>query len=80
MKKAKITFSKFAINGTTYVMHMMSTDGWSVGVSLISENYKIEHYDYIMQQTNMVQATKQEFIEFYNKVYAIVNSKTMTNL
>ena len=80
MKKTKITFSKFAVNGTTYVMHMMSTDEWSVSVSLVSENYKIEHYDYIMQQTNMVQATKQEFIEFYNKVYAIVNSKTMTNL
>lgn len=80
MKKAKITFSKFAVNGTTYVMHMMSTDEWSVSVSLVSENYKIEHYDYIMQQTNMIPATKQEFIEFYNKVYAIVNSKTMTNL
>ena len=80
MKKAKITFSKFAVNGTTYVMHMMSTDGWSVGVSLISGNPKIEHYDYIMSQTDMVPATKQEFVEFYNKVYAIVNSKTMTNL
>ena len=80
MKKARTTFSKFAINGTTYVMRMMSTDGWSVGVSLISGNTKIEHYDYIMSQTDMVHATKQEFIEFYNKVYAIVNSKTMTNL
>ena len=80
MKKARTTFSKFAINGTTYVMHMMSTDEWSVSVSLVSENYKIEHYDYIIRQTNMVHATKHEFVEFYNKVYAIVNSKTMTNL
>ena len=80
MKKAKITFSKFVVNGTTFIMHMMSTDEWSVGVSLVSGNPKIEHYNFIMPQTNMVQATKQEFIEFYNKVYAIVNSKTMTNL
>ena len=80
MKKAKITFSKFAVNGTTYIMHMMSTDEWSVGVSLVSENPKIEHYDYIMPQKGMIPAKKQEFVEFYNKVFAIMNAKTMTNL
>ena len=80
MKKAKITFSKFVVNGTTYITHMMSTDEWMVCVHLIPGNQKIEHYDYVLPQDRMTPATKQEFVEFYNSVYAIVNSKTMTNL
>ena len=80
MEKAKITFSKFEVNGTTYVMHMMSTDEWMVCVSLISGNQKIEHYDYVFPQDRMMPATKEEFVEFYNKVFAIMNAKTMTNL
>ena len=80
MKKAKITFSKFEVNGTTYVMHMMSTDEWMVCVHLISGNPKIVHYDYVLQQDRMMPATKEEFVEFYNKVFAIMNAKTMTNL
>ena len=80
MKKAKITFSKFAVNEKTYIMHMMSTDEWMVCVHLISGNPKIEHYDYVLPQDRMMPATKEEFIEFYNMVYAILNSKTMTNL
>ena len=80
MKKAKITFSKCAVNGTTYIMHMMSTNEWMVSVHLISGKPKIEYYDYVLPQDRMMPATKEEFIEFYNMVYAILNSKTMTNL
>ena len=80
MKKAKITFSKLAVNETTYIMHMMSTDEWMVCVHLISGNPKIEYYDYVLPQDRMTPATKQEFVEFYNKVFAIMNAKIMTNL
>ena len=79
MKKEKISFIKWGLNGKTYSIVMMIGDGFEIEVSNYSTP-KIETFEKYLSRSGYVKATKQEFIEMYNKINEMINNQLMMNL
>ena len=83
MKKEKISFIKWGLNGKTYSIVMMIGDGDGDGFEIAVSNYstpKIETFEKYLSRSGYVKATKQEFIEMYNKINEMINNQLMMNL
>ena len=79
MKKEKISFIKWGLNGKTYSIVMMIGDGFEIEASNFSTP-KIETFEKYLSRSGYVKATKQEFIEMYNKINEMINNQLMMNL
>ena len=79
MKKEKISFIKWGLNGKTYSIVMMIGDGFEIEVNNYSTP-KIETFEKYLSRSGYVKATKQEFIEMYNKINEMINNQLMMNL
>ena len=79
MKKEKISFLKWELNGKTYSIVMRIGDGNEIEASNFSTP-KLETFETPLTRSGYVKATKQEFIEMYNKINEMLNKKVMMNL
>ena len=79
MKKEKISFIKWGLNGKTYSIVMRIGDCIEIEASNFS-NPKIETFEKYLSRSGYVKATKQEFIEMYNKINEMINNQLMMNL
>lgn len=79
MKKEKISFIKWGLNGKAYSIVMMIGDGFEIEASNFSTP-KIETFERVLSRSGYVKATKQEFIEMYNEINEMLNNKVMMNL
>ena len=79
MKKEKISFIKWGLNGKTYSIVMMIGDGFEIEASNFSTP-KIETFERHLSRSGYVKATKQEFIEMYNEINEMLNNQVMMNL
>ena len=79
MKKA--TFLKWKLNGVTPSVIMRSPDDneWEIEVSNF-QTPNITMYDWWLERKGYTNATKEEFVEMYNKINAIMTAKMMINL
>ena len=79
MKKA--TFLKWELNGVTRSVIMRSPDDneWEIGASNFQAP-NITMYDWWLERKGYTNATKEEFVEMYNKINAIMTAKMMINL
>ena len=79
MKKA--TFLKWELNGVTrsVIMRSPGDNEWEIEASNFQEP-KITMYDWWLKRKGYTNATKEEFVEMYNKTNAIMTAKMMINL
>ena len=79
MKKA--TFLKWELDGVTRSVLMRSTDNneWEIEASNF-QTRNIRMYDWWLERKGYTNATKEEFVEMYNKINAIMTAKMMINL
>ena len=79
MKKA--TFLKWELNGVTRSVIMRSPDDneWEIEASNF-QSQNIIMYDWWLERKGYTNATKEEFVEMYNKINAIMTAKMMINL
>ena len=79
MKKA--TFLKWKLNGVTRSVLMRSPgdDEWEIEASNFQAP-NITMYDWWLERKGYTNATKEEFVEMYNKINAIMTAKMMINL
>ena len=79
MKKA--TFLKWELNGVTRSVIMRSPDDneGEIGASNFQAP-NITMYDWWLERKGYTNATKEEFVEMYNKINAIMTAKMMINL
>ena len=79
MKKA--TFLKRELNGVTRSVIMRSPDDneWEIEASNF-QSQNIIMYDWWLERKGYTNATKEEFVEMYNKKNAIMTAKMMINL
>ena len=79
MKKA--TFLKWELDGVIRSVIMRSPDDneWEIEASKFQAP-RIIMYDWWLKREGYTNATKEEFVEMYNKTNAIMTDKMMINL
>jgi len=85
--KATVKFSKWCNSKGEIIFCTMydETDNWSVYIKN-SENYEIQLFGFVLKSSiinsgdGVEEATKEEFIDTYNKVNNDITRKVMINL
>ena len=77
----KTTFLKWEFNGVTHsaIMRSPNNNEWEIEAS----NYQspnIMMYDWWLERKDYTNATREEFVEMYNKTNEIMTAKIMINL
>ena len=81
MKKQKISFIKWELNGKNYSVVMRAeNEEWEIEASIFSTLPKIQAFGYWLTRPQYVKATRDEFVEMYNEVNEMLNKKVMINL